>query len=269
MVQASVGWHCPECVRDGARSSPVIRWRSSGRPTALGGRITPITGLLIAINVAVFVWNSGDRQAIYHFGMVPLLIRQGQWYRLITAIFFHFNLLHIGLNMVMLAIIGPPVERDLGKARFLALYLLAGFGGEVCSYLVSPLDVLGAGASGAIFGLFGAYLLLARRTKTDMSSAVVLIVVNLLYSFLQPDIDWRAHIGGLIVGLVVAAGYAAGRGQARVTGLGRATGLRWIAGLGAGGGRQRVAVLAAVITSAATLAILIELARLPPGHVNL
>lgn len=230
-----------------------------------------MTGLLIALNVVVFIWSSADSQAIVHFGMVPLLVRQrGQWYRLLTAAFFHFNLLHIGLNMVMLAIIGPAVELDLGKVRFLALYLLAALGGDVCAYLVSPLDTLSAGASGAIFGLFGAYFMLARRTRADMSSAVALIVVNLLLSFLVPGISWQAHVGGLIVGLVVSAGYAVGRGRASVSGFGRATALGWLAELGARAPRrQAVAAVSAIVTSAATLGVLIALAELPPGHVNL
>lgn len=229
-----------------------------------------MAALLIAVNIAVFIWSSADPLAIARFGMVPGLVHQGQWYRLVTAAFFHFNLIHIGLNMLVLAIVGPAVELDFGKVRFLALYLLAALGGDVCAYLVSPLNVLSAGASGAIFGLFGAYFMLARRSRADTSSALSLIVVNLLFSFLVPGISWQAHIGGLIVGLVVSAGYAVGRGGRRVTGFGRATGLGWIAGLGsATSRRQTVAVLSAVVTSAVTLGVLIELAQLPPGHVNL
>lgn len=229
-----------------------------------------MTGLLIAVNVAVFIWSSADPHAMDQGGMVPQLVRDGQWYRLFSAAFLHFNLLHIGLNMVMLAIIGPPVERDLGKVRYLTLYLLAAFGGNVCAYLVGPLDVLAAGASGAIFGLLGAYFLLARRTRADTSTAVVLIAVNLVFSFLVPGIGWQAHVGGLIVGLAVAAGYAVGSGSGQVSGFRRATGLGWGASRGARTSRRHaVSVASAIITSTATLAVLVGLAQLPPGHVNL
>jgi membrane associated rhomboid family serine protease len=106
--------------------------------------------------------------------------------------------------MLTLVIVGPAVEAALGRVRCLAAYLIAAFGGEVLSYLVGPLDQYSLGASGAIFGLMGAYFVLARRRGWDLSLITPLIVINLVFSFLDPAIDWRAHVGGLLTGAALA-----------------------------------------------------------------
>jgi membrane associated rhomboid family serine protease len=107
--------------------------------------------------------------------------------------------------MLALLIIGPPIEAAIGRVRFLALYLLAALGGSVCSYLFSPVNIAGVGASGAIFGLFGAYFVLARARRAETSGIVALIAVNLVFSFVDSTIDWRAHVGGLITGFTIGA----------------------------------------------------------------
>jgi membrane associated rhomboid family serine protease len=168
----------------------------------------------------------------------------GQWYRLFTSIFIHYSFFHILLNMISLLIISRLVEPVLGKWRYLAFFLVAGLGGSVACYLFTSPIAQSAGASGAIFGLFGGYFVLARRAKTDTSGILVLIAINLFYGFAVAGISWQAHIGGLITGAGLAA----------VLGLGR---------------RGRHQVLIDVVAVAAVCVVLGLLLLLPPGSVNL
>jgi membrane associated rhomboid family serine protease len=134
-------------------------------------------------------------------------IANGEYYRLLTAAFLHAGLLHLLFNMLALYFLGPPLEAALGRARFIALYMLSALGGSVASYaFASPLQA-SLGASGAIFGLFGATLIVSRRLNADVAGIAVVLGFNLVLSFTIPNIDWRAHVGGLIVGLIVAAGF--------------------------------------------------------------
>src|SRR6266508_4579657 len=130
----------------------------------------------------------------------------GQYYRLFTAMFLHFGVLHLALNMWALWILGRYLERALGPARYLALYLLAGLGGSVSAFLFAP-QSLTAGASGAIFGLFAALFVINRKLGLDNSQVVVLIVINLMFS-LYGHISLSGHVGGLIAGGLVALGFA-------------------------------------------------------------
>jgi membrane associated rhomboid family serine protease len=166
---------------------------------------TPVVIGLIVVNIVVFVASGfGSNNAVNRFALQPVNIHYfHQYYRLFTAMFLHANLLHIGGNMLALLIVGPAVEVMLGKSRFLALYLIAGLGGSACSYLFGPSSEFGIGASGAIFGVMGAYVVLARRQHKPMGPVVALIVINLAIGF-TGNIDWRAHIGGLLVGSLLA-----------------------------------------------------------------
>jgi membrane associated rhomboid family serine protease len=265
MREAPVGWQCNQCVRKDSRQAPVTRWRPS-RTGRLGNtRLTPIVTALIVINVAVYIWEMTSHAGIYvynsiphacsntavcRFAMWPVAVHDGQWYRLFTAPFLHANIEHILFNMITLAIIGSPVEAELGKSRFITVYLLSALGGSVASYLLSSANELGVGASGAIFGLFGAYFVLARRRGWEITNITVLIVVNLVIGFASSTIDWRAHVGGLITGAVVTFGLVHGtyRQQRDSRTVDLATG--------------------AGITVAA-VAVLSLLTLLPPGHVNL
>jgi membrane associated rhomboid family serine protease len=198
MTEASVGFQCPECVREGQKSMRPAR-------TVFGGRVSReavLTRLLIGLNVAAFAYELavGQDRATIRFGMHPLSVAQGEYYRLVTSAFLHFGIIHIAFNMYALYMLGSQVERAVGRARFLALYLTAALGGSTLSYLLSSPKVLGAGASGAVYGLFGAYFVIARRLRMDTTQIVGLIGINLFISFAIPSIDWRAHIGGLIVG---------------------------------------------------------------------
>jgi membrane associated rhomboid family serine protease len=203
MVQAPVGHHCPTCVKEDNQGVPQprqVRWMQPGQT-----RMTPVVTALIALNVIIFLITSSRPDVEVHYAQIPSRIAAGQYYRLITAAFLHANFYHILFNMLALLIIGPPIEAAIGRVRFLALYLLAALGGSVCSYLFSPVNIAGVGASGAIFGLFGAYFVLARARRAETGGIVALIAVNLVFSFVDSTIDWRAHVGGLITGFTIGA----------------------------------------------------------------
>jgi membrane associated rhomboid family serine protease len=239
-----VGWQCARCIHQDAKAAPVTRWRPRQPGTLGASRLTPVVMVLIAVNVVIFLIEETNLRSIeYRFALVPAFT-PGERYRLITAAFLHEGFTHIFLNMITLVIIGPAVETAIGKSRFLAVYLLAAFGGEVFSYLLGPLLEESLGASGAIFGLMGAYYVLARRRGWDRSIVAPLIVVNLIFSFLDPAIDWRAHVGGLAVGALVALIFSWTAGQA-----------------------PRVRRAAEPLACVGVLVVLGALSLLPPGHV--
>jgi membrane associated rhomboid family serine protease len=171
----------------------------------------PVTMSLIGVCVVVYI-VSQNVDLMYRWEQIGgNEYYLGQWYRLFTSIFIHYTFFHILLNMISLLIIGRLVEPVLGKWRYLAVFLVAGLGGSVACYVFTSPIAQSAGASGAIFGLFGAYFVLARRARTDTSGILVLIAINLFYSFVVPGISWQAHIGGLVTGAVLAGGLGLGR----------------------------------------------------------
>lgn len=218
MIPASVGFQCPECVAEGRKTTRVAR-------TVYGGKVRPgvapglVTRVLIGINVAVFIattasganalsGNTGSSTIYNRFALIPIDVAHGQWYRLITAAFLHYGLLHIGFNMFALWITGPQLEAVLGRLRFAALYLLAGIGGSILSVALGPFNEQAAGASGAIFGLFAALYIVARHLNLQAGGIAATIVFNLIFTFSVSNIDWRGHVGGLVVGAAVAAIFA-------------------------------------------------------------
>lgn len=223
MRSAAVGHQCVDCVQAAAYSVPPAR-------TAAGGILrqgTPVvTYALIAANVAVFILQTASRTLTYKLGLFPVAVAGGQYYRLLTSAFMHYGLVHILFNMWALYVLGPPLEQHLGRLRFGVLYLLSALGGSVVVYLFSPLNAATAGASGAIFGLFGATLVAAKRLNLDVRWLIGLIVINLVITFTFPGISWQGHIGGLITGALVAAVYVyAPRGQRTLVQAGFSVGL--------------------------------------------
>lgn len=217
MRAASVGFQCPECVAAGAKTVRPGRTVFGGRVSGDTSRISiTIIGLCVAVFLAGLLLGERDLQE--RFGNVtgPVLfadggvggVADGQYYRLFTAAFLHAGVLHLALNMFALAQLGPALESALGRVRFLVLYLLSALGGSTLSFLVSDRNTLGVGASGAIFGLFGAYYIVVRHLGGETRSILVLLAVNLVITFTIPIIDWRAHLGGLVTGVLVAAAFA-------------------------------------------------------------
>lgn len=214
MVSASVGFQCPECVREGGRAVREARTVGGARvrPPSVHGAV--VTKTLIGLNLAMFalVLAYGDR-FVERFMLLghalvrgePAGIAEGEWYRLFTAAFLHQEVWHILFNMLGLWMLGPPLEAALGRVRFLALYLISALGGSAASYLIADANVASLGASGAVFGLFGAALVVGRRINADLRPLIALLVINLVITFLNVNrIDWRAHLGGLVVGALTA-----------------------------------------------------------------
>ena len=214
MRSASVGFQCPECVAEGAKSIRQAKTVFGGRVSTDVGRVTTT---LIAINVTVFLVSLGVPDLNIRYGNLAfglnqsfelIGVSQGEYYRLLTSAFLHAGILHILFNMFALAQIGPILENTLGRARYLALYLLSALGGSVAAYLLAPPGQPSVGASGAIFGLFGAYYVVVRRLGGETNQIVVLLAINLVITFTLPNIDWRAHLGGLATGAALAAAFA-------------------------------------------------------------
>jgi membrane associated rhomboid family serine protease len=222
MVQASVGFQCPECVREGNKGVRQARTTFGGRVSADASRVTTV---LVAVNVVVFVLGlaGGERQLQGDFADNALLVASGEYYRLLTAAFLHGGVIHVVANMLALLQVGPYLESALGRVRFVALYALSALGGSALSMAMTCTQACGTdlerallseptsfsvGASGAIFGLFGALFVVVRKLGGDTGSITVLIAINTVIGFVVPIIDWRAHLGGLLTGAAVAAAFA-------------------------------------------------------------
>jgi len=218
MVSASVGFHCPECVRDGGGSGPAP---AAARPrTIAGGTVTAdprlFTKILIGINVAVFIAIQAKESLATDLSLIgawppaPFTptegVADGQYYRLVTSMFAHQEIWHIGFNMLSLWWLGGPLEAALGRARYLAVYFVSGLAGSALAYLLASPVTQTLGASGAIFGLFGATAVLMRRLNYDLRPIIALLVINLIFTFGWSSISWQAHIGGLVAGLVTGYG---------------------------------------------------------------
>lgn len=222
MHEAAVGFQCPECVGAGARTVRQPR-------TAFGGSLSGDRGLvtigLVILNVIVFVLElatssqgltggsvllgSKITQLQADLGVWPNQVAFGhEYWRLVTAMFVHFGVLHIAMNMYVLWVLGRYLERALGSVRFLALYLICGIGGNVVVFLFSNPRGLSAGASTAVFGLFSAMFFINRKLGLSTSSVVVMIVINLVFTFSVANISIWGHIGGLATGVVAGLGLA-------------------------------------------------------------
>jgi len=202
MIEAPVGYRCPDCMQ--AERPP--------QPTTVAGAVAIlkpyVTYTLIVINVIVFVlqYSAGINAVAQEFAMWPRAIGLGeQWYRLFTSAFLHGDFWHIGFNMLVLFLLGPSLERILGHIRFIALYLISALAGAVASFVWAPLDTLSIGASGAVFGLMGALIVAGRRLRYDVTQVLILLGINVVLGFLRPGIDWRAHLGGLVAGVIASA----------------------------------------------------------------
>lgn len=176
--------------------APVVSWT--------------IIGICIVVYIAQLVSRGAVGDALFYH---PLYTETQPW-RMITSLFVHSesSFLHIIFNMYSLLVIGPLLERAVGHLRFLALYLLSGLGGSIAVLLIDPrIGVLGA--SGAIFGLLGAFFIINRHLGGNNLQLLIVIGLNLVIGFVIPNIAWQAHIGGLITGGIVALVYLRTRRQ--------------------------------------------------------
>ncbi|MFI6057056.1 rhomboid family intramembrane serine protease [Streptomyces sp. NPDC051286] len=241
MREAAVGHHCVECVKEGQRSIRQAR-------TVFGGAVSRtavpvVTYVLMGLNIVAYlgelvrpgivdrfgmlgavlvgphgdqyVYESGDFHGFHAVGVVD-----GEWYRLLTGAFLHlppggssfgalpFGVLHILFNMYGLWNLGRVVEEQLGRGRYLALYLLSALGGSVLVYLIAP-DALTVGASGAVFGLAAAFYVINRRLGRDMAAVNRFMAQFLIWLLISAWFtSWQGHLGGLLTGGIVMAALA-------------------------------------------------------------
>lgn len=236
MRDASVGFQCPSCVAEGAKTT------RSGR-TAYGGlrpsNASTTSGVLIGINVAVWLAilvSGGNSSRLLEWlvlrpsaicglvngsslsphgmctaegGLYYPGVADGAPWQLLTSLVTHVELLHIGFNMLALWVLGPQLEIAVGRARFLALYLLSGLAGSVLVYFASPQYQATLGASGAIFGLLGALLVVVIKVRGDVRSVLLWIGVNAAFTvFGGASISWQGHLGGFLGGVVIGVAIA-------------------------------------------------------------
>ncbi|PZS17422.1 MAG: rhomboid family intramembrane serine protease [Pseudonocardiales bacterium] len=219
MRPASVGFHCPDDVGLARKTVRAPR-------TAVGARLMQsppwVTIALIAANLIAYlvtVEQSGGgftrpvgvpiHQLFYDWQLQPVAVEQrSEYYRLVTAAFLHVTLLHIASNMIALFIIGPLLERLLGRWRFAALYLLGALGGSAAVYAWGQANTAEVGASGAIFGLFAAAVVLYRKLGLDPQWLGMVIVLNFVFTFSIHGISKLGHVGGFIAGGLAALAIA-------------------------------------------------------------
>ncbi|WP_107766208.1 rhomboid family intramembrane serine protease [Nocardioides terrigena] len=233
MRDAAVGFQCPSCIAEGARTTRSIQAPYGGARSA-----NPALTSLVLIVINVVVWLAiqvtgrsssvlvdrlglrpngacapGD-QFLYAIergacdavgGQFLVGVSDGAWWQLVTSQFTHVQLWHIAGNMLALYVLGPQLEAVFGRVRFLAIYLLSGLAGSVTVLWLSPELGLTVGASGAIYGLFGALGVVAHKVGGDLRSLFALLAINIFITFAVPNISWQGHLGGLVGGALIAA----------------------------------------------------------------
>jgi membrane associated rhomboid family serine protease len=243
MTVAPVGLRCPDHAGGTAHRARASVPAIGGRrivlrtpQTRVVGTEALVTKILIAVNVAIYLLTCVQGAGINDPGgplfrkwlLFGPLVAHGEWWRLITAAFLHAGLLHIGFNMLALWWFGAPVENYLGRARFLLLYVVSGLAGSAGALIQSPTTPV-VGASGAIFGILGAMLVLEYQATGRLGgNAMTLIVINLVLGFAIANVSIGGHIGGLIGGILGTLAFARwGKGHAAYGRLG----LTGVAGL--------------------------------------
>jgi membrane associated rhomboid family serine protease len=212
MTPTPVGMRCPECAKQ--------RTKVTRGAVAPGRYDAPATYVLIALNVAAYLaeiagggggLSPGSSSIIFDFGLYGPFVAEGEWYRLLTSAFLHASIIHIGFNMFALYFLGRLLEPGIGTARFVALYFASLFAGSFGALLLSP-DSLTIGASGAVFGIFGATFVIARHRGVDnlAASIGVVLLLNLAITFGNPEISIGGHLGGLVGGVLCALVIVAG-----------------------------------------------------------
>jgi membrane associated rhomboid family serine protease len=238
MINASVGFQCPECVHQGAKQTRQAQLPFGGSRLA-NPNVTTFT--LIGINIAVWatiMLTGGSSSSLVNVlalspagrclsladasGWYPSagqtacsLLADGSWqpgvatgafWQLLTTAFTHVEFFHILVNMVSLYFLGPLLEQVLGRVRFLAIYLISALAGSASVMLFADSNSLTLGASGAIFGLIGALLAVAYKVRGDVRTILMWLGINLVITFVpSSNISWQGHVGGLIGGLITAA----------------------------------------------------------------
>ncbi|MEV6096373.1 rhomboid family intramembrane serine protease [Nocardia sp. NPDC051981] len=213
LTPAAVGQHCVECVRQGRNDVRPVR-NTAG--TAVSRIPNPyVTYSLITINVIVYavtalqahsLMDNQRSRLFYDWVLVPAFVGDGGWVRVLGSGFLHYGPIHLLANMFALYVLGPYCEVALGRGRFVAVYLASLLGGSAAVTALSDPLTASAGASGAIFGIFGAVAVIMLRTRQNLTQIAVLLVINLIITFSVPGISIWAHLGGLLAGTVATTG---------------------------------------------------------------
>jgi len=200
MRSASIGYQCVSCASD---STPVIKGINRNRfiPSQKNTQVTKFLSISLLV-VYVFQFLLGD-VLIANFALFAPGVTNGQWWLLITAGFLHGSVIHLLFNVYILWVLGSQLENIVGKTKFIIIYFGSLLGGSITSYLFSPFGSYSIGASGAIFGLMGAMLVVGRKRNLDISQITTLVVINVVIGFVLSGIDWRAHLGGLAAGAFI------------------------------------------------------------------
>lgn len=208
---APVGVHCVDCVRASTVRAPRTVF---GAPVRSGPPWATIT--IIALTVLSFVVQQSSPSWTLRWGFTGYL-GEHEPYRFLTTALVHStgSLLHIGSNMLALWVVGSVIEQMFGRWRLVVLYVVSAVGGSVGYLLLTTpgtVDLewarLVVGASGAIFGLFGAFLIVLKRLRQSLTQVLGIIGINVVIGFVVPNIAWQAHFGGLVTGLAIGAVYA-------------------------------------------------------------
>lgn len=225
---APVGVVCPECMREQQKNRSAAQRKAERRwggnaPVAVRSGKPVVTYAIIGITVALFLLGylpavGADIRSwlmFYTPMLYPEVTGVFQPWRLFTVSLVHSGIWHVGLNMLALFMIGRSLEPLLGRARYLTLYLISTLGGSVAVALLAPMTPV-VGASGAIFGLFGALFVIGRKLGANMAGIAVVLAINLVIGFLPGfNISWQAHLGGLIAGALVGLVLVQTRTRAR------------------------------------------------------
>jgi len=214
MTPSPVGMRCPECA---SQRTKIVRGVGE---TPLSSQ-APATFVLIALNVAAFLaevasasggFGVGNSTAVGNFGLFGVAVAEGEWYRLVTGGFLHASLTHIAFNMFALFFLGRMLEPSIGTLRFVFLYLASLLAGAFGALLLSGSETFTIGASGAIFGIFGAAFVIAKGRGVDAVAGTIglILVLNLAISFGTPRISLGGHLGGLAAGVICALAIIAG-----------------------------------------------------------
>lgn len=218
--EAPVGFQCTDCVHAGAQQQRTQqrghRDAGFGARTIAGARYAQsfvVTQVLIAVNVLVYALtvvqakslNDNDHAEVFQLGVLwgRATFGGGEWWRLFTSGFLHFGPIHIAVNMFSLWMMGRALEPVFGKARYLALYFVSMLGGSAAVLLFDNLDRGTAGASGALFGLMGAYAVIVLKLRLNPTSLVITLAINAYITFGVSGISILGHVGGLVIGALV------------------------------------------------------------------
>ncbi len=229
---AAVGVQCLDCVHETNKAVPSRRTIFGG-VARVGRPVVTITMMAICVVAFALDWAIPKDFVFQNFAYAPFLTETEPW-RMVSSAFLHStNIMHIAFNLYALWILGNALEPSFGRARFLAVYLVSAFAGSVGVLLLAPIDTVVVGASGAVFGLFGALFVVQKKRGGDLRQIIVLLLINAAIGFIIPNIAWQAHLGGLIAGALctVAIAYSPAKNRTIIQWAGIAAVALLMAGL--------------------------------------